>query len=39
MSRLKYKLVLGIVLAATAITTSACTTPVTIDCTPFTCVG
>lgn len=34
MSRLKYKFVLGLFLAATALTTSGCMVPITIDCTP-----
>lgn len=33
MSRLKYKVVLGLVLAFTALTSSGCTVPVTISCT------
>ncbi|WP_269432114.1 hypothetical protein [Mycobacterium nebraskense] len=38
MSRLKYKLVLGLVLAFTATAASGCTFPVTIDCGPnLTC--
>lgn len=32
MSRLKYKVVLGLVLAATALASSGCTIPLTIDC-------
>lgn len=32
MSRLKYKVVLGLFLTFTAITASGCTFPVTIDC-------
>lgn len=38
MSGLKYKLVLGLMLTFTAITASGCTTPITIDCTPLTCI-
>jgi hypothetical protein len=34
MSRLKYKVVLGLFLAATALTASGCTLPLTVDCTP-----
>lgn len=32
MSRVKYKVVLGLILAATALTSSGCTIPLTIDC-------
>lgn len=38
MSRLKYKVALGLILAATAMTASGCMVPVTIDCAPAVCV-
>lgn len=43
MSRMKYKVALGLILAATALTSSGCTVPLTIDCstatTGITCTG
>lgn len=37
MSGLKYKFVLGLFLAATALTASGCTVPLTVDCSPGYC--
>lgn len=39
MSSLKAKVMLALILALGIPEMVACTTPVTVDCTPYTCVG
>ncbi|WP_264055579.1 hypothetical protein [Mycobacterium nebraskense] len=39
MSGVKSKVVLALMLALPLTTMSACVTPVTVDCTPYTCTG
>lgn len=39
MSGLKRKLILAAILTAAATATAACTTPLTIDCSPYTCTA